>query len=139
MSGTSSSAEYNGQNKRSYRCVTFTWIFLLHLHLFLPLLLPFFTYNFRYFISKVPLPIISIFSFFLLLFLLFPLLLFLLFFLFLLFLLITSIYSYFSFLLHFDFLGIPQGNSESFQILKYDIGQAYAPHHDFGGGWVCFL
>ena len=43
-------------------------------------------------------------------------------------------YSCISFLLHFDFLGIPQGNSESFQILKYDIGQAYAPHHDFGGG-----
>ena len=30
--------------------------------------------------------------------------------------------------------GISRGNYESFQVLKYDIGQAYAAHHDYGGG-----
>lgn len=30
--------------------------------------------------------------------------------------------------------GIPQAHSESFQVLKYEVGQRYTPHHDYGGG-----
>ena len=70
------------------------------------------------------------------------------------FLLHHSIYTFFHihhscllfFIHHFDFslfiffififLGVPRSNYESFQVLKYDIGQSYVAHHDYGGGWV---
>ena len=35
---------------------------------------------------------------------------------------------------HLNDTGVPSSNYESFQVLKYDIGQAYGAHHDFGGG-----
>eukprot|EP00596_Hydrurales_sp_CCMP1899_P005889 CAMPEP_0119049508 /NCGR_PEP_ID=MMETSP1177-20130426/65056_1 /TAXON_ID=2985 /ORGANISM="Ochromonas sp, Strain CCMP1899" /LENGTH=228 /DNA_ID=CAMNT_0007026839 /DNA_START=506 /DNA_END=1192 /DNA_ORIENTATION=+ len=30
--------------------------------------------------------------------------------------------------------GVPKAHSESFQVLKYNLGQAYNAHHDYGGG-----
>jgi prolyl 4-hydroxylase len=33
-----------------------------------------------------------------------------------------------------EFTFIPPENSESFQILRYDVGQFYRAHHDYGGG-----